>query len=158
MPASYPTTVKPSFGAPRIDLQSVVVANDVNPVYEEVLAIESTLGADVQKRKENWGTGSFSTTSTTWTNLRDRLENSENGMLASVKTYGGSVISNATGSTGSTVTSTSLTIRQATGQTSNLMEFRNSTNDVVAFVSVSGLLQAATLDGGSAASSGTLGA
>jgi hypothetical protein len=79
-------------------------------------------------------------------------------MLASVKTYGGSVISNATGSTGSTVTSTSLTIRQATGQTSNLMEFRNSTNDVVAFVSVSGLLQAATLDGGSAASSGTLGA
>lgn len=158
MPASYPQNLKTSFGPPRIDLQSVVVANDVNPVYEEIVAIEKHLGVDINKRVDNWGVGSFSTTSTTWTDIRTRLENAENGIFSSIQTTGGGIITNGTNSNGSTVTAATLTLRRASGQSSNLLEFRNDSNAVVAYVSGSGLLQADVIDGGNASSAGTIGA
>lgn len=158
MTAVYPGALKTSFGNPRVDLQSVVVADDVNPLYEEVVAIEKHVGADINKRKENWGVGAFSTTATVWTNLRDRVENAENGVSTSVQTTGGATIVNSTNAAGSSVTGASLTITQASGQTSNLLEFKNSSNTVVGYLSGAGVLQAVTIDGGSAASSNALGA
>jgi hypothetical protein len=158
MPASYPGSLKTSFGNPRIDLQSVVVANDVNPVYEEIVAIEKHLGIDINKRAGNWGAAAYSTTSTTWTDLRTRLENAENGVFSSIQTTGGGVITNGTGSNGVSVTAATLTLKAASGQSSNLLEFKNSSDSVVAFVSGAGLLQAATIDGGSASSTTSLGA
>jgi hypothetical protein len=158
MPASYPGSLKTSFGNPRIDLQSVVVANDVNPVYEEIVAIEKHLGIDINKRAANWGAAAYSTTSTTWTDLRTRLENAENGVFSSIQTTGGGVITNGTGSNGISVTAATLTLKAASGQSSNLLEFKNSSDSVVAFVSGAGLLQAATIDGGSASSTTSLGA
>lgn len=158
MTASYPGTLKTSFGNPRVDLQSVVVANDVNPVYEEIVAIEKHLGIDINKRLQNWGGSAFSTTSTTWTDIRTRLENAENGVYTSIQNTGGGVITNGTSSGGTPVTAATLTLKKASGQSSNLLEFKNDSNTVVAYVTGAGLLQAEIIDGGSAASSGNLGA
>ena len=158
MPASYPGQLKTSFGNPRVDLQSVVVANDVNPVYDEIVSIEKHLGIDINKRLQNWGASSYSTTSTTWTDLRTRLENAENGVYSSIQTTGGGVITNGTNSSGVSVTAATLTLKKATGQSSNLLEFKNDSNTVVAYVTGAGLLQAETIDGGNAISSGTIGA
>lgn len=158
MPASYPGALKTSFGNPRVDLQSVVVANDVNPVYEEIVAIEKHLGIDINKRLQNWGASAYSTTSTTWTDLRTRLENAENGVYTSIQTTGGGVITNGTSSAGTSVTAATLTLKKASGQSSNLLEFKDDSNTVVAYVTGAGLLQAQTIDGGNASSSGTIGA
>lgn len=158
MPASYPGALKTSFGNPRVDLQSVVVANDVNPVYEEIVAIEKHLGIDINKRLQNWGASAYSTTSTTWTDLRTRLENAENGVYTSIQSTGGGVITNGTSSAGTSVTAATLTLKKASGQSSNLLEFKDDSNTVVAYVTGAGLLQAQTIDGGNASSSGTIGA
>lgn len=158
MAASYPTSLKPGFGTPRVDLQSAVVAEDVNPVYEEILAIEKHLGIDINKRANQWNVGSFSTTSTVWTNLRERLENAENGVVNSVSLSGGSIITNGTSPSGTTVTAASLIIKQASSQTSNLLEFRDSSNAVIAAISAAGAIQAGGIDGGNAASSSNAGA
>jgi hypothetical protein len=158
MSASYPGSLKTSFGNPRIDLQSVVVANDVNPVYEEIVAIEKHLGIDINKRLQNWGAAAYSTTATVWNDLRTRLENAENGVFSSIQTTGGGVITNGTGSNGVSVTAATLTLKAASGQSSNLLEFKTNSDAVVAYVSGAGLLQAAAVDGGSAASATSLGA
>lgn len=158
MAASYPGSLKTSFGNPRVDLQSVVVANDVNPVYEEIVAIEKHLGIDINKRLQNWGASSFSTTSTVWTDIRTRLENAENGVYSAIQSTGGGVITNGTNSNGVSVTAATLTLKKASGQSSNLLEFKNDSNTVVAYVTGAGLIQAESIDGGSASSSGTLGA
>lgn len=150
--------IKTSFGPARVDLQSVVVAEDVNPVYEEIVAIEKHLGIDIQKRAQNWGTGTFSTQQTVWNDATSRIENAENGVISSVRTTGGSTIQNGVGPDGVTVTATSLTIRAASGQSSNLLELKNSSNVVVASVSTTGALQASVIDGGNAASSDNTGA
>lgn len=159
MTAVYGTdSIKTSFGAARVDLQSVVVADDVNPVYEEIVAIERYLGAAVHKRANNWGTGTFSTTATTWTDLKTRIENVENGVNSGVFTTGGSIIQNGTSPAGVSVTGASLTVKAASGQTSSLLEFKNSSNTVIASVKVDGTLTALAIDGGNAASATNAGA
>lgn len=158
MPASYPGSLKTSFGNPRVDLQSVVVANDVNPVYEEIVAIEKHLGIDINKRLQNWGASAFSTTATIWTDMRTRLENAENGVFSSIQTTGGGTIVNGTGTNGVAVTGATLTLKKASSQSSNLLEFKNDSDAVVASVSSAGFIQAVSFDGGNAASSANLGA
>jgi hypothetical protein len=159
MPAIYGTgALKTSFGPARVDLQSVVVAEDVNPVYEEIVAVQKFLGIDIHKRAQNWGTGTYSTQATQWTDLKTRLENAENGVHISVLTTGGAIIQNGTSPAGTSVTAASLTIRAASGQSSSLIDFRNSSNTVVASVKVDGTLTALALDGGNAASATNAGA
>jgi hypothetical protein len=151
MPASYPGSLKTSFGNPRIDLQSVVVANDVNPVYEEIVAIEKHLGIDINKRAANWGAAAYSTTSTTWTDLRTRLENAENGVFSSIQTTGGGVITNGTGSNGVSVTAATLTLRAASGQASMLLACTDNSSTLVAGFTPDGKLIALSIDGGTPA-------
>jgi hypothetical protein len=159
MTAVYGTgSIKTTFGPARVDLQSVVVAEDVNPVYDEIVALERYLGADVHKRTQNWGTGTFSTTATAWTDLKSRVENVENGVISSVLTSGGAVIQNGTSPAGVSVTGASLTVKAASGQSSSLLEFKNSSNSVVASVKVDGTLTALAIDGGNAASATSAGA
>ena len=86
MAANYPTSTV-TFGSDRVDLVSTVVANDVNSVYHEVVAIANDLGTGNMgsgtpglKYSAAWGIGSFDSTTTTWTGLQARLQNIENGL------------------------------------------------------------------------------
>lgn len=142
----YPARVK-SWTARR-DLQDLVVAADVNTIYDEVTAMQQDLGAGGVRTSPTWGSGSFDNVTLNWTSLKDRLANIEYGLHLSfnqrVSTSGGSVIQSAADST------VSLTLRAKSGQTANLLEARTSAGSVVASVSTTGTLYASVIDGGTA--------
>jgi len=140
----YPARVK-SWTARR-DLQDLVVAADVNTIYDEVTAIEQNLGAGGVSESPTWGSNTFNSTTSAWNNLHDRLINIEAGVFTAftdrVNTDGGSTIQSLTNST------TSLAIRAKSGQTANLLEFKDSSNNVIAAVSTTGALNVTVIDGG----------
>jgi hypothetical protein len=145
--ASYPNQVA-SFGPDRIDLQSVVVASDVNPVYAEIVSIETILGLNVHKRQISWNSGSFSSSVTSFSTLQARLENIENGVYAWSTT-------GITGSGGAVMLGTNgvnLTLKQATDQTVNLLEFRTSNNTSIGYMTTAGKLEVVSIDGGTPSS------
>jgi hypothetical protein len=86
MAANYPLTTV-TFGSDRVDLTSTVVANDVNSVYREVVAIAADLGSGSMgagtpglKYSAAWGLGAFDSQTTTWSGLQARIQNIENGL------------------------------------------------------------------------------
>lgn len=132
----------------RKDLVDLVVADDVNTLYDEVTAVETELGAGGVKTSPTWGSGGFVTSTTAWGNLRERLANIENGVFIAysqrVATTGGSTIQSTTNST------VSLTVKAKSSQTANLLEVKNSSDAVVASISTTGTLFATKIDGGTA--------
>ena len=83
MTASFPGAVRPF--SSRVDLRDTVVANDVNSLQEEVLAIEATIGTanNTNKPLASTYSGTFALT-TSWTTLSDRLANIEAGLVNGV--------------------------------------------------------------------------
>lgn len=142
MAANYPTS-SVSFSK-RTDNSDPVVAADVNVLYDEVTAIATTVGT-TPTLSTGW-TGSFSTSTTSWSTLRDRIQHAEYGISTAytdrVSLTGDSVVLPAANKVG-------LAIKAATSATSNLMEFKNSGNSVVTAVGPNGWIL--TIDGGSAA-------
>lgn len=140
----YPARVK-SWTARR-DLQDLVVAADVNTLYDEVTAVEQNLGAGGVAVSPTWGSGTFDSVTTNWSNLKDRLINIEAGVYTAftdrVDVAGGSTIQSSANST------VGLTLRAKSGQTANIFEVRNSSNALVASVDVSGNLVANLIDCG----------
>jgi hypothetical protein len=144
--ANYPNSVK-NFDI-KHDLTDIVYAADVNVVYDEVTAIQSNLGTLIKSRDDNWGTGNFSSESTTWTSLKARITNIENGVFTVFNNYvstdGGDVIQQlSTGVVG-------LTIQQAGTATDNLLNFKSSNGTVIASVSSTGVGSFSLIDGGTA--------
>lgn len=140
----YPARVK-SWTARR-DLQDLVVAADVNTIYDEVTAIEQNLGAGGVAVSPTWGGTSFDSTTVNWDNLHDRLINIEAGVFTAftdrVDNAGGSTIQSASNST------TSLVIKAKSGQTANLLEFKDASNTTIAAVTPAGALTVLSIDGG----------
>jgi hypothetical protein len=142
MAANYPNTIK--VWDPVVNLQDLVVAEDVNTVYEELEAVQRQLGAGGVATSASWGSvGDVNTATTNWGSLRARVQNIENGVFFAVSNRGASVIQP------SEVSRVGLTIRAATSQTANLFELRNSSNQIIANWSASGAFTG-TIDGGTA--------
>jgi len=144
--ANYPNSVK-VFDT-KHDLTDIVYAADVNVVYDEVTAIQSNLGTLIKSRDDNWGVGTFSTSSTTWTSLKARVTNIENGVFTIFNNYvstdGGDVIQQtSTGVVG-------LTIKQKGTATDNLLNFKSDDGTIVASVSSAGVGSFSLIDGGTA--------
>lgn len=146
----YPGSI-PSFPAsnPRIDGTSIVSAIDVNSVYQEVIAIASTLGINPQTRPAAtpWTTGSALDTSTTYTTVRDRISNVENGLNIVYNDYvkksgGTTIISSAVGIV-------SLTVAPITNQTADLFQAVVGGSPVTK-ITATGAFWTATIDGGTA--------
>lgn len=145
MAASYPLSIA-SF-TPRVNLQDLVRAEDVNVVYDEIVAIETQLGAGGVATSPTWGSAAFSTSVTNHGSLRLRLNNIEagvyTGVLERVSTVGGSTILPSSAST------RGLIIRAASSQTANLLEFQNSSGTATGSVSAAGAF-VGVIDGGTA--------
>lgn len=133
---------------PKVNLTDTVDAADVNQLYDEVTAIAATVGLNPQSRSASWGTGSFSSASTSFSTVGARIQNIENGVFTVINDYvrlaGGSVILPSGTST------VNLALRAATSQTANLLEARNSAGTVVASIGPAGAFRAASVDGGTA--------
>lgn len=118
MTASWPTTVRVFVN--KVDLVDIVVASDVNTAYDEIAAIETTLGLGLLT--SSW-TGAFSQVGSS-TTLKARLDNIERGVVGDahtqyLKNTGGGTIS------GSVATTPSLTIQPASAIGGNALEIRD---------------------------------
>lgn len=111
-----------------------VFAEHVNSLQDEVSALETTVGTSV-KTSSGW-IGSFDQVTSTWSSLKDRINNIEYGLYVAyntnTSTNGGSTIQSTANGT------TSLTIKAKSGQTANLLELQLSDGTVVSKVNASG--------------------
>lgn len=151
MPASYPVSVKvwsptdAGFNYPE-DLKEIVYARHVTTIYDEVTAVQQELGAGGLKTSVVDGATPFDTETSgkSWTNLRARLNNLEQGVLDGalkrVRTTGGSTVLSSSSTVG-------LTLR--TSGTGNLLELRNTSNTLVNRFAADGTFFG-VIDGGNA--------
>jgi hypothetical protein len=144
MAASYPSN-QVAF-ARKIDLTSTVQAADINSAYDEIEAIESSLGTLPDTATSYSGTPNFNTP-TSFGTVSARLFNIEKAAYYSYT-------NGLTGNGGFTISTTSvstpnITVSAISSQTANLIEFKNGSSTLVS-VSPSGTLQAVVIDGGSA--------
>ncbi len=132
--ADYPTSI-PTFDE-KFDYRTVIFADHVNKLQNELLATQNTLGSGVLT-SSGW-VGTFSTTSTTWATLKARLQNMDYGIEKAfnerVNTRGGSTI------TSSTVSVVGLVFQAIASQTAPLTEWKNSGGTVVSYVTDEGEL------------------
>jgi hypothetical protein len=134
MAASYPSAAK--YFTNKVDNTDTVIASDVNLAYDEITAIETTLGT-TPAVSSTWSGTFDSTSAANWTTVSGRLENIEYGLKVAfdqrVRTTGGSTIA-------STSTTVGLTI--STSGTGNLFAAGNTV------INSSGNI--VTIDGGTA--------
>jgi hypothetical protein len=129
MAANYPGNVR-SYVA-RVDLVDTVIADNVNSLQEEVVAIETTLGSAASSKNplvSPFGATAFTTTmngtnGTAWLTVYDRLTNIENGLLNGVP--GSPYVSKTGGSIISTASVKGLVLQTVSGS-SNLLESYSS--------------------------------
>lgn len=117
---TYPSSVK-SFGLDRIDGTDVVIASDVNSAYAEIVSIENTLGT-APNVSPSWGSGTFTTATTAWTDVKSRIANIEAG----INTVFNDRVSKSGGSTISS-TSTTVGLTLNTSGTGNLFSANGNT-------------------------------
>lgn len=135
MPASYPASVK-TFTRKR-DLLDIVLAADINLVYDEVTATQTTLGSQAQLTP-SWTAGTFDSSTTTWSSVKARIQNIEYGVYTAftdrVKSSGGSAILPDNTST------VNLTLRARLSQTADLFRAENSASSTITKINSSGQL------------------
>jgi hypothetical protein len=133
----------------KVDVTDAVVANDVNVVYAEVVAIAAELGLKPSQRTNStWNTTWTSSGNTKWLDVKSRLDNVEDGANRA-NTF---LVSNAGGTTivpGSAST-VGLKVTSATSQTANLFEARaNGATDPTTLIDKDGKFITLVIDGGS---------
>ena len=129
MVASYPSSVRAY--VPRIDLVDTVIADNVNSLQEEVVALETTLGSAASSKNplvSVFGSTAFTTTmnganNSSWLTVYDRLNNIENGLLNGIANA--PYVSKAGGSTISTSSVKGLILQTVSGSL-NLLESYSS--------------------------------
>lgn len=134
MAANYPSAEK--YFTNKIDNQDTVIASDVNLAYEEITAIQTTLGT-IPASSSTWSGTFDSTSAKDWTTVKGRLENIEYGLKVAydqrVRTNGGSTIASASTTVGLTISTSGTGNLFAAGNT-----VINSSGNIV------------TIDGGTA--------
>lgn len=97
MAASYPSNVK-SFDT-KVDFVNTVIADHVNSLQEETVAVQTALGTSPSV-SSGW-VGSFDSTTTSWSNVKTRINNLEYGLKNVYDKVGGSnILPVANGGTG----------------------------------------------------------
>lgn len=135
MPASYPASIK-TFTKKR-DLLDIVLAADINLVYDEVTAIEQKLGT-YPGTNTGWS-GTFDQVTLVWPTVRERIQNIEYGLFTAfndrVKTSGGSTLEPALTNV------IGLTLKAKAGQTVDLFQARNQANTPITTIDENGVLK-----------------
>jgi len=133
MPASYPASIK-QFTRKR-DLLDIVLAADINQVYDEVTSIEQKLGT-FPATNIGYDQGTFNQSTLVWDTLRERIQNLEYGVFEAfnnrVQASGGTTI------TPSSVSTVGLNVKASSGQTANLFETRTTSNVITFAINASG--------------------
>jgi hypothetical protein len=134
MAADYPAGTKPFQN--KTDYTQIIVAEHINSLQDEVIAIENYVGP--MPHVSAGYTGTFDDVTTTFSSLASRVANVEKGIKGDVHTQylkftGGTLQpSNATG--------VPLTLQGFTSQTADLLRFRNSAGTTLTKVDAAGKL------------------
>ena len=117
--------------SPKVDLVDYILADHINSLQNEVVAIESTLGDNDGARTSDYSSSRQFVRTTNWTTLTARLLNIEAGLINGVpnspyvRTSGGSAIQPVSGTIG-------ITLQRNTG-TDNLLEARPTSGSPLNF-------------------------
>lgn len=151
MPASYPASIK-TFTKKR-DLLDIVLAADINLVYDEVTAMQQIMGT-FPSVNLGYGTGTFDQSTLSWPTVRARIQNIEYGLFTAfndrVKSSGGTTIEAANTST------IGLTLKAYASQTANLFEAKTALNVAVTTIDAAGVLRLNGAEAVSTSSTSTL--
>jgi hypothetical protein len=142
MAATYPTAVKS--WTPKVNNSDIVIASDVNTLYDEVNSVEAIIGST--PNVSSWSGTTFDSSTTDWSTVKARIANIETGVNIAysdrVKVTGSStILPSAIGVKG-------LVVKATSGQTANLQEWQDSSSSVVTSIGKDGWL--ISIDGGSA--------
>jgi hypothetical protein len=144
MPAQYPSQITAQL-IKKVDLTDVVFAADVNDAYDEIVAIQTTVGAN-PGNPGTWGSAEW-TEPVSFATVAARIKNLENGAYflqrRFVSNLGNSIIQPSTAST------KGLVIRAAASQSAALFEVQNSSGTSLGTITAAGVV-AMTIDGGTA--------
>jgi hypothetical protein len=141
MAASYPSSIR--VFTTKTNVTDVVDASHPNSVQEEVVAIESTLGASPQVSTAPSPSGTFTATATSFASVNARLANIETGVVSDAHSQyirkagdtGNVIIPSASSTKG-------LVVKGAASQSANLFEAQNSAGTVVSSISSGGSIMA----------------
>lgn len=140
MAASYPSNIVSNTTFPtHSDGTEIIDASTPNNLQAEVQQIETYLGVNPHISTSPSSSGTFTATSTTYSNLTSRLANIETGIVADTHTQyirKTSDVSNVI-QTGSASTK-GLVIKASASQTANLLEIQDSSGNVINAISSSG--------------------
>ena len=135
MPAVYPEGVK-SFTT-KVDFTDIVVAEHINTLQQEVVALQATVG--ILPNVFSGTVGSFDTNTVTFATLKDRIANLEKGIVSDVhpqylKKAGGETIQ------ASNATVVPLVLQGFTNQTADLIQFKNAAGTTLTKIDKDGKL------------------
>ena len=117
-PNGYPNQIR-SYTA-EVDLVSTVAADNVNSLQQEIVAIETALGTAASTNPlTSTFSGSWSTATTSWTTIGDRLNNIEAGLVNGVTNA--PYVSKTGGTVVTTTSNVGLKLQMGTGSL-NLLE------------------------------------
>jgi hypothetical protein len=138
MTASYPTSIK--VFTSHNDVTDVIYAAHPNDIQNEVTAIETFLGTTPNISTSPSSSGSFTSTSTIYSNVAARLANIETGIVADSHTqYLRKTADSFNAITAGTGTTVALSVKANTGgQTAHIQEWVNSSGVVVSYVDANG--------------------
>lgn len=142
--SNYPATLITAVQLqPRTNAVDPVVAEDINPVYEELIAVEAAVG--VTPANYSPRSAGYTTAVATFGSLSERVGNLEQGFVTRVvDTIGGKTIQ----PTAANSTAVPLVVKQYSTSTANLLEFRLADGTLKTAVNSSGNIIA--IDGGTA--------
>jgi hypothetical protein len=144
--AGYPGELPQTVLDPQLDGESSVNADDVNLAYLEINKIASAIGVLPTVRATAMSSGTPNVASTTFTDVKTRIENVENvaftAGLNNLKTSGNQEIQVANNA------HVSLSIRAKTDQTADLFAAKNSGNTANTRINAAGFI--VNIDGGDA--------
>lgn len=120
----------------KVDLTDTVLATHINSLQTEVVAVETTLGANILTTNA-FADGTAFAASTTWTSVSDRIANLERGIAK------GTTLSAYLQKTGGTLTSSvsgaiNLTLLSGSASNGNLLEAKNLAGTVGFLVTSAG--------------------
>ena len=126
MAASYPSNIK-SFST-KVDFTDIVFAEHVNSLQEEVIAVETALGTS-PSTSSGW-VGTFDSVTTSWPNVKTRINNLEFGVKTLFDRTGTGVSTTGTGAlvygTSPTITTPVLTLASAASSTTARIAWDNT--------------------------------
>jgi len=139
--ASYPTNVV-NFGLDKVNSVDLIQAADPNTLRAEVVAIETAVGATPSLSTAPSSSAAWYNDARDYGTVTARLANIEAGIVADThtqyvkKTGGSSIVIGSSSTVG-------LAITAATSQSADLMQWKNSSGNVVTRVGPDGILYAA---------------